>query len=311
MEYRLVTAWEYRHSRQSMANSLLTEVEDLLKEKNPLHIFKIKIPRPFLLSIPLFISGIILHATLPAQTTPQVSLSKITLPREEKTTISKSEKTVEPDARNSRPQKEKTKEIEEELDRISDQVQEVASGLEKGSLDEKAALLELSRVKDKLEENLDKDKGFLEFSVQSAPLIKLFNKLSGLDKAIAQMDSKALKAIMETISITIPIQVYDPNALQDSRFAPPDTAEGHNGAGAGGYGNGSGRGNGSRRRTPYYAHNKIGELIPPPSSRETIQNKQVKTTASKTTTGAPVTYFSVTHLPKPYQNVVRSYFGDP
>jgi hypothetical protein len=276
LEYRLVTAWEYRASPKKLVQPLLKEVSALLEKINLKKSFKIKIPILLLWAIPPLLTGIFFHTTLLSQLPEQVLIPKAALQQKQ----TKESQLLE-------QEKERQLEIQKELVQMADQVQEVASSLQEGSLDEKAAMDKLNTIKEKLEKNLIKEKGFLEFTLQSELLVRFFNKLAKLDMAIGKkVKNKRLKEILDAISITIPIVVYNPNAPYDPRFAQPQKGEGEESV---------------------LTQNKIGELI---DSLETKLTPS-RIVNRKSSTGAPVNFFSVSHLPKSYQHLVRSYFGSP
>jgi hypothetical protein len=276
LEYRLVTAWEYRDSSKKLVRPLLKEVTALLESVDLKKIFKIRIPKLLLWAIPPLLIGIFFHTTLLSQLPGQALISKAALQQKQTT-----------DSQIQQQEKEKQLEIQKELVQMADQVQEVASSLQEGSLDEKAAMDKLNTIKEKLQKNLIKEKEFLEFTLQSELLVRFFNKLAKLDMAIGKkVKNKRLKEILDAISITIPIVVYNPNAPYDPRFARSQEAKGEENVGA---------------------QNKIGELIDSLESKLTSNNIVNK----KSTTGAPVNSFSVSHLPRSYQHLVRSYFGSP
>lgn len=275
LEYRLVTAWEYRDSPKKLVQPLLKEVTTLLEKVDLKEIFKIKIPKLLFGAIPPLLIGIFFHTTLLSPFPKQALVSKVTVEKKQTAESQLQEK-----------EKERQLEIQKELIQMADQVQEVASNLQEGALDEKEAVDKLNTIKEKLRKDLHKEKGFLEFTLQSELLTRFFNKLAKLDMAIGKTENKQLQEIMDAFSITIPIKIYDPNAPYDPRFGKPRKEKGDKNV---------------------WTQNEIGELI---GSLETKLAPD-KIVSRKSSTGAPVNFFSVSHLPKSYQRVVRSYFGSP
>jgi hypothetical protein len=302
LEYRLVTAWEYRSSPKTLVKPLLKEVFGLLEKTDLNQIFKLKAPRSLLLAIPALLVGIFSHMTLLSETPVPI----LEIPASKGQTVQQQPLQEE---------HEKDPDTQQDLVQMANMVQEVASGLQEGSMDEKAAINELNSVKEKLQKNLEKDGGFLEFTRKSELLVRFFNKLVKLDMAIAQIENKKLREIFDAMSISIPIQVYNPNAPYDSRFASHTSGGSAGGADSdiGGPGSGPSQSKYQSVARSTQSKNQIGELI---DTQQTLGASEAKPMSGKiadkrSPTGAPVDFFSLRHLPKTYQHLVRSYFGSP
>jgi hypothetical protein len=295
LEYRLVTAWEYKSSTKKQVKSLLKEVDTLLEKADIHRIFKIKTPRLLPWAIPPLLLGIFFHVTLLSQIPQQALDHKTPVPEKEIAERQLHKKEID---------------VQKELTQMTDQIQDITTNLQEGALNEMAAINELDNIKERLQKNLDKEKGFLEFSVKSELMVKFFNKLAKLDTALAKIESKPLQDILKAISITIPIQVYNPNAPYDPHSAR--LTEGSSGGGPGG--KGSSRGISQRKGLKVtqstQTQNEIGELIDTQEKPETIPSTS-KIAGRVSSTGAPVSFFSISHLPKSYQRLVQSYFGNP
>jgi hypothetical protein len=292
LEYRLVTAWEYRFSAKKQAKPLLREVTALLNKTDICRIFKIKPPPLLLWAIPPLLVGVFFHATLLSPSPHMKSIAEIPVPQEQ---IADSEL--------EKKEQEAGIDIRKELLKTPDKIQEIVSGLQEGSLNERAAIMELSEVKERLQKNFDSENAFLDLSLKSELMVKLFNKLAKLDMAISnKIGNKKLQQLFKEISITIPIQVYDPNAPYDPRFARP----GAGGSGDAHPGGSPGREESRNTAKDIHAQNEIGELI------DTHQGKSEpgKIAHRRRSTGASISFFSAGRLPKSYRDVLRSYFGN-
>ena len=295
-EYRLVTAWEYRSSKNTLVQPLLKEIVSLLEKTDFNRIFKFKAPRTLLLAIPALLVGVFSHMTLLSEAPAPV----LEIPASKVQTAQQQEY-------------EKGHDTQKDLVQMANMVQEVASGLQEGSMDEETAIIELNSVKEKLQKSLENEGGFLEFTRKSGLLVRFFNKLAKLDTAIAQIENKELKNIFDAMSISIPIQVDNPNAPYDPRFAsqisgsPAGRADSDNGS------PGSGPSQSKYQSVSTRTKNQIGELIDTQQALGAGEAKPVsgKTADKRSPTGAPVDFFSLRHLPKSYQHLVRSYFGSP
>lgn len=264
-------------------------------------IFKLKAPITLLLAIPALAVGVFSHMTLLSESPVQL----LEIPASESQATQQQAK---------RQEHEKQADTQQELVKMANMVQEVASGLQEGSMDEEAAINELNSVKEKLQKTLENEGGFLEFTRKSELMVRFFNKLVKLDMAIAQIENKELKNIFDAMSISIPIQVYNPNAPYDPLFARHTSEDGPTAAAGSDTGGTASAPEQSRyRRVSTRTKNQIGKLIDTKDALGVPAAKPVSgtTTGKRSPTGAPVDFFSLRHLPKTYQHLVRSYFGNP